>query len=479
MKELFIDRDKEILRIAVKNKGKLEKLYIEEEEKEPIQGEIYKGIVRKVIPNLKSAFVDIGFKKNAYMYIDNKFNNSGIKNGDEVIVEVLKEGTREKGPKVTTMISIQGKYVVLDTSLDRIKFSSKIDTEIDKDSIVKEIVKPKDIGVIIRTKALESSVSDINKEIGILYDIYSDILKKGQFSLKPSKIYDGGGTIGKVLRNILEEDVKIILNDKKDYDNVIEMNLSKNCDFCDINYYEENIPMFEKYGIESEILKLRNKKVKLPCGGDIVIEKTEAMTVIDVNTGKNVKGKNVEKAIFDTNVEAAKEIGRQILLRNISGIVAIDFINMTSKKYKKIVIDILRDYLKEDNSKFSIVDFNELNIVHISRMKKGKSILEYIDERCSVCHGKGSVLKFSYLKMLMKNEITRQMKEYLVKEFHIAVNKSYKDIIEDKKQILIDEYKNIECDIYITYTNEVDTYKVEPIIFENMRKKLEDFKITK
>ena len=175
------------------------------------------------------------------------------------------------------------------------------------------------------------------------------------------------------------------------------------------------------------------------------------MTVKDVNTGKNVKGKNVEKAIFDTNVEAAKEIGRQILLRNISGIVAIDFINMTSKKYKKIVIDILRDYLKEDNSKFSIVDFNELNIVHISRMKKGKSILEYIDERCSVCHGKGSVLKFSYLKMLMKNEITRQMKEYLVKEFHIAVNKSYKDIIEDKKQILIDEYKNRMRYLYYIY----------------------------
>lgn len=479
MKELFIDRDKDILRIAVKNKGKLEKLYIEEEEKEPIQGEIYKGIVRKVIPNLKSAFIDIGFKKNAYMYIDDKFNNNEIRNGDEVIVEILKEGTRDKGPKVTTMISIQGKYIVLDSSLDKVKFSSKIDIEENKDNILEGILKPKDIGVIIRTKAIEVPVSDINEEIGLLYNTYLEILRRGQFSLKPSKIYDGGGTIGKVLRNIVEEDIKIILNNSSDYNKVIEMKFLKKDKKCDIKYYEENIPMFEKYGIESEILKLRNKKVKLPCGGDIVIEKTEAMTVIDVNTGKNIKGKNVDKTIFDTNAEAAKEIVRQIVLRNISGIIAIDFINMNSKIYKNNIIDILKKYLQEDNTKFSIVNFNELNIVHISRMKKGKSILEYIDEKCNTCHGKGTILKFSYLKMLMKNEIVRQMKEYSVREFHVAINKAYKDIIKDKNQLLIDEYRDIECDIYITYTNEIDTYKVEPIIFENMRKKLEEFKITK
>ena len=169
----------------------------------------------------------------------------------------------------------------------------------------------------------------------------------------------------------------------------------------------------------------------------------------------------------------------EILLRNISGIIAIDFINMNSKIYKKNIIDILNKSLQEDNGKYSIVNFNELNIVHISRMKKGKSILEYIDEKCTSCHGKGTILKFSYLKMLMRNEIVRQMKEYSVKEFHIVINKAYKDVIEGKKQLLINEYREIECDIYITYTNEIDTYKIEPIIFENMRKKLEEFKITK
>lgn len=478
MKELFIDRDKDILRIAVKSKGKLEKLYIEEEEKEPIQGEIYKGIVRKVIPNLKSAFIDIGFKKNAYMYIDEKFNNNKIKNGDEVIVEILKEGTGDKGPKVTTMISIQGKYVVLDSSLDKIRFSSKIDSEKNKDNIVQGILKPKDIGIILRTRSIEVPIDEINEEIDLLYNTYLDILKKGRFTLKPSKIYDGGGTIGKVLRNIEEEDLKIILNSRDDYNKVIEMKyLKKNRNFS-INYYEEIIPIFENYGIENEILKLRNKKVKLPCGGDIVIERTEAMTVIDVNTGKNIKGKSVETTILDTNVEAAKEIARQILLRNISGIIAIDFINMNSKSYQNKVIDILKQYLQEDNAKFSILNFNELNIVHISRMKKGKSILEYIDKKCVTCHGKGTILKFSYLKLLMKNEIIRQIKEYSVREFHIIANKVYEDVIREKRELLVSEYEKIGCDVYITYTNEIDTYKIEPIIFENMRKKLEEFKIT-
>ena len=478
MKELFIDRDKDILRIAVKSKGKLEKLYIEEEEKEPIQGEIYKGIVRKVIPNLKSAFIDIGFKKNAYMYIDEKFNNNKIKNGDEVIVEILKEGTGDKGPKVTTMISIQGKYVVLDSSLDKIRFSSKIDSEKNKDNIVQGILKPKDIGIILRTRSIEVPIDEINEEIDLLYNTYLDILKKGRFTLKPSKIYDGGGTIGKVLRNIEEEDLKIILNSRDDYNKVIEMKyLKKNRNFS-INYYEEIIPIFENYGIENEILKLRNKKVKLPCGGDIVIERTEAMTVIDVNTGKNIKGKSVETTILDTNVEAAKEIARQILLRNISGIIAIDFINMNSKSYQNKVIDILKQYLQEDNAKFSILNFNELNIVHISRMKKGKSILEYIDKKCVTCHGKGTILKFSYLKLLMKNEIVRQIKEYSVREFHIIANKVYEDVIREKRELLVSEYEKIGCDVYITYTNEIDTYKIEPIIFENMRKKLEEFKIT-
>lgn len=478
MKEIFIERQRENVRIVLREDNHIKELFIEEDNKSPQVGEIYVGMVKNIIPAIKSAFVDIGWNKNAYLYLDKKFNNTHIKKGDYILVEVVKEDLNKKGPKVTNAITIPGRYTVLQILNNEITFSHKIKDEKIRTEIQNNIVKPKDVGILIRTEAINTSIENINDEIRRLSDVYSSLIEKSKYKMNTGLLFQNGGTVGKILRDKLNDNIsKIYLNCREDYVYVSKFLKEYGENNIKLDIYEGERNLLDYYAIEKEILSLRNKKVYLNCGGYIIIDKTEAMYVVDVNSGKNVKGNSMEKTIFTTNMEAADEICNQIILRNLNGIIVIDFIDMNNENLKEKVLDKLKQGLKRDKNKSVVYPFTELNLVQIARKRQGKTIYDYIEQPCKCCSGKGSIVSFSYMKLLIRNEIINILNMREIKDIYIELNKRYKDYIDKNRIQFISEVEALEKNIYINYIDAENQYKVEPLIFKNQIKDVEDLKI--
>lgn len=469
MKEIFIERRKEILRVAIKNNGSLTDCFIEEERHGPYPGQIYKAVVKNIIPALKSAFLDIGFEKNAYLYLEGKFEKRNIKKGQELIVEVVKEELGQKGAKVTSAFSIPGRYCVLLTDNCDVSFSSKItDKEYIRD-IREGIRKPSEIGVKIRTAAERVSLDEINYEIDKLYSQYKRIVEEGSYRIKPGLLYNGGGTLGKVLRDNLDSLVsKIIVDSQEDFLAVQEYIMDKKDISLEVELYEVHRSLFDFYGIEKEIALLKNERVNLSCGGHIVIQNTEAMTVIDVNSGKNVGSNLRELTAFQTNVEAAKVAARQIRLRNLSGIIVIDFIDMNQEKYKNKVLDELYKAFEDDKNKTIIYPFTQLGLVQIARRRRSLPIESYILEDCRQCKGRGKKLKFSYICMLIRNEIQKVDNESKIKDIFIQLSSYYKRFVEADAEAFLSSIEAEGKRIYLKFVDEeLENFKVEPMIFKS------------
>lgn len=370
MKEIFVERRNNILRIAIRNKGILKECIVEEENKGPLIGEIYKGRVKNIIPATNSIFVDIGLDKEAYLYYSNELKESGIKKGDEIIVEVIKELLNDKGPKVTTKFSIPSKYIVLESCGEGMEFSKRFKDEVKEELIRAELDEIPGVKLIMRTESANVSIEELKVEKNLLLKEYEEIMRRMKFSTNLGKLYGDNLALNKVLRDkVGTEPIKIVLDDVDDFE--FAKNYLKDQENITIKIFNDTRGLFDTYGIEKELLKLRHNKVALHCGGSIVIDKTEAMYVVDVNTGKNIKERNFEKTILETNLEAAKEIGRQILLRNMSGIIVIDFIDLRDKSHKSLVLKELKEALKEDGGNVKIFPFTELNLVQIARKRRG------------------------------------------------------------------------------------------------------------
>lgn len=479
MEEIFIERQKNILRIALRENNELKECFIEEESIEPCPGQIYKGVVKNIVPGIKCAFLDIGFEKNAYMYLHEKFGNAHLKNGDEVLVEVMREPILEKGAKVTSQISVPGRYVVIVTYNNYINFSKKIeDNDNFTEYIVENIVKPNEIGVMIRTNALNAEIEDINKEIEELYEIYKRINKEGTYSIKPKLLYNGGGSLGRILIDILSENTeKVLVNEKEDYEYIKEFIKNKSDLNISVELYSEKQNLFSYYNIEKEILSLRNSKVVLPSGGNIIIEKTEAMYVIDVNSAKNTKQSSIDKTALITNIEAAEEIARQIMIRNLSGIIVIDFIDINNTENKKKIMHALKEGFKDDKKKTVIYPFTKLNLVQIARKRRGKSIYDFIEDDCTLCKGKGKRINLSYLNSLIRNEIIKISSTYEINDIYIEIDGIYeKDILGDVIAFISD-IDALDKKIYVNFMENLEYFKVEPLLFNSQINKFEKLKI--
>ncbi len=478
MKEIYIERQENLLRAAVFENGKLIECLIEGNSREPEPGQIYKGIVKNIVPAIKCAFIDIGYEKNCYMYLDRKFNNLKIKKNDEVMVEILKESVGEKGPKVTNAITIPGRYVVLETLNKDISFSKKIVDEGFKSSVREAIVKPEDIGVTIRTNAAKLSVEMINNEIKELVEIYSEIKRKSQYLIKTNLLYNGEGIIKKLIRDIVNEETERIIVDNKEDFNYLKKFLELAAELnCKLEFYNESRTLFGSTGIDKEILGLRNREVLLKEGGHLVIDKTEAMYVIDVNSGKSIKGSTIEKTALNTNLKAAEEIGRQVRLRNLSGIIVVDFIDMNNSEHKNKVMSTLKAAFKNDKSKVSLYPFTQLNLVQIARERRGKPLSEYLEEKCSSCKGKGKILSLWYLEGLIRNEIIKIAREYECKNIYLELDIVHKnDILRDVSKF-IEHIGGNDNNIYAKFVEETDYCKIEPLIFPNHIENMQKYKI--
>ncbi|WP_297418676.1 Rne/Rng family ribonuclease [Clostridium sp.] len=477
MKEIFIERREKILRIAVKSNRELIESIVEENKDEPIIGEIYKGRIKNILPAINSIFVELGLDKEGYMYYSDELKAKGVKKGDDILVEVIKEPLNDKGAKLSAKVSIPGKYVVLNCYEEGIGFSKRIEDKEKKNQILANIEPLKDAGVTVRTEGANVDIDVLKKEIAKLYDVFQDIDRKMKHSLGLKKLYGEDLTLSKLLMNSFgEEAIKIYVDNEMDYEKVVRF--IKDEGNIKVEKYEGYRKLFDFYGIEKELLKLRHNKVNLPCGGYIIIDRTEAMHVIDVNSGKNIKERSFNKTILETNLEAAKEIGKQIRLRNLSGIIVIDFIDMRDKTQKDIIMDALKESLKQDKGNIKIFPFTQLDLVQIARKRQGKSIYEYMEEECTLCKGRGIILKLSYIEGLIKNEIIRMQEENSINCFHIEVDSVYKDKIKDNIFDFIKEIDALDKEIYLNYVDNIEGYKIEPLIFQAQKDNLKDYKVT-
>lgn len=476
MRDICIERSENLLRVAVRENGFIEECFIEEKTTEPTVGEIYKARVKNIVPGINSIFLDMGLEKEGYMYYSEELKSINIKKGDELLVEVLKEPLGEKGAKVTHKVSIPGKYIVLSKGKTGINFSKRINDDVKKKLILAELEEIEDVSITIRTEGANVPIELLKNEVNRIKDIYNELLRKLNYSNVCERVFGKKAALSKVLiDNIAKDNLRIYVNNPND-EEFIKRFLDKE-ENIEIVKYDGLRTLFDYLDIEKEILKLRHNKITLQCGGNIVIEKTEAMYVIDVNSGKNIKEKNLQKTVLTTNIEAAREIGKQIMLRNLSGIIVIDFIDLRDKNDRYKVMKELKNSLSKDGGNSKIFPFTELDLVQISRKRRGKSIYDSIEEKCSQCNGQGKVLRLSYVEQLIKNEILRSLEENTINSFYIEIDSTYKERVSGDIVKFLKNIDGLDKEIYLNYVDGIDGFKVEPIIFLNQKENLKNYLI--
>ena len=387
MQEIIINQDKQKTKIiAIVENGILVEKYIEKENKNRLEGNIYLGKVENVLQGMQAAFVNIGEGKNTFIHLrdllpkvditkqemqdTSKINiKEVIKQGEYILVQVKRDSANQKGPRVSTHISLVGRYIVLMPETQIITVSQKIESKQSVEKLKEEVksILPENYGAIIRTSAQEKSKEILEKDISRLLKRWENINKKAQNISTPTTLEKNNGIIRKILTDIIDKGIsKITVNNKKMLKEIEEiLNEFENKDVELILEEKENI--LNKYDIDKQIEKCESRKVWLKCGGFITIDKTEALTAIDVNSGKYTGKDNLEQTVLTVNKEASKEIAKQLKLRDIGGIIVIDYIDMQSKESKKQIIEELKENLKQDRSKTQILEFTKLNLLEMTR----------------------------------------------------------------------------------------------------------------
>ena len=388
MLELIINKNKENKIITLVENGKLLEVYEENNQDSRNEGNIYIGVVKDIVKGMQSAFVDIGTEKNSLIHlkdilpkIDQKketkdFSKIDIKDvvkpNDKLMVQIKKDSNEKKGARVSTHINLPSKYIVLMPNTDIITISQKIESQKEQERLFK-IVKanlPQNMGAIIRTSAQDKSEEDIIKDVKHSINKWNTILKtKNKLEPQaPQKIYESQSIEEKIIIDTFNKNLKkIIVNDKKEYKKMVELQ-KENDDYNQIEIaLEEKENILQIYDLEKQIAKTKERKVWLNCGGFITIDKTEALTAIDVNTGKYTGSKSLEETVYKVNKEATTEIAKQLKLRDIGGIIIIDYIDMNSEANKQKIEELLKEELKKDRAKTQVEGFTKLDLMELTR----------------------------------------------------------------------------------------------------------------
>jgi ribonuclease G len=422
--EILINVTREETRVALLEGGQVLEFYIERKHDASLVGNIYKGRVLKILPGMQSAFVDIGLEKAAFLYVTDiradieeyaplveeeddaleLVSKRGrtdltieevIQEGQEILVQVSKDPIGSKGARLTSYVTLPGRYLVLMPNVEHIGISRRISDEVERirlKSIVGDM-KPKGYGLIIRTASEGSTEEDIKKDLEFLLLLWETIMKKKDKITATSLLYSDLDLVFRSVRDLMSTDVKrLVIDSEEEYEKLkdfVRTNFEKLLD--KIELFEGTELIFEAYGIELDLSRALGRKVWLKSGGYIVIDQTEAMTVIDVNTGKFVGKEELEDTIFKTNIEAVKEIAYQIRLRNLGGIIIVDFIDMERLENRDRVFNAFVEAMKRDRAKNTISHISELGLIQMTRKRVRESLGRTLCEPCPYCEGKGFV----------------------------------------------------------------------------------------
>ena len=383
MIELIVNKNKEEKIIAIIENGKLVEIYEENEQshKARNEGNIYLGIVKDIVPGMQAAFVDIGTEKNSFIHvkdvvpqvdekvekrIDTKIKDA-IKAGEKILVQIQKDSNDKKGARTSTHIKLTGKYVVLMPNTNIVTISQKIENESEKERLLKILRKllPENTGVIVRTAAVKKNEEELKEDLEQLLSKWKKIKEK--FDNAPSKsqlLYKSPSILEKIILDLPENRIeKIMVNDKDEYREISEM-LKEMDEKIKVEIHEN---ILEKYELEKQIEKSKQRKVWLNCGGFITIDQTEALIAIDVNSGKFTGKSTLEETVYKVNYEATIEIAKQLRLRDIGGIIIIDYIDMQKEENKNKIEKLLKESLKQDRAKTQVEGFTKLNLMELTR----------------------------------------------------------------------------------------------------------------
>ncbi|BBA85320.1 ribonuclease E [endosymbiont of Sipalinus gigas] len=504
MRKMLVNaRHKEELRVAIiDNENLLYDLYIENMNYEQKKSNIYKGKIVKIEPSLNAAFVDYGCEKNGFLSIK-EINDSffikkkldikvGIKDilkeNQEIMVQVNKEERGKKGAYLSTFISLAGSYLILmPNNPNVLGISRRIKKELKfklKDLISKLII-PENMGIIIRTSGINKSLDDLQTDLNMKLDHWNIISKIYKEKNNPSIIYNENNIVIKIFRDYLNNDIDEIIIDELE---ILELSkeylkfLGRNDFIKKLKLHVNNIPLFYKFNIESQIKTIFKKKVNLPSGGSIIIDSTEALTSIDINSSKYTKGINIEETALNTNIEAAKEIVRQIKFRDLGGLIVIDFIDMLKEKNKKDIENLINKLVLEDRSKVQVGVISKFGLLELSRQRINNSINEFNNYICPRCEGIGYIKTNKNLTIYILRIIEEKILNKDVKEIHIIVPVIIGTYLLNEKRNIINEleYKNLKK-IVIIPSEQIKTPNYTINTFNNINNTIDYslFKINK
>ncbi len=460
---------KEECRVAVVDNGVLEELYVERASLNAHVGNIYKGRVVNIESGIQAAFIDLGIEKNGFLHISDLhpryFPGSGgqaenigrrkalkerppiqncLRKGKEIVVQVTKEGIKTKGPTLSTYLALPGKYLVMMPWMKKHGVSHKIEDEEERKrlrEILDQCKPPKGQGFIIRTAGQRCSKRDVQNDLNYLSRLWRAIEKRIEKEKAPGELYQESDLVIRAIRDVFNSKIKNIVCDSeavckkiKDFLSIVSPRLKRR-----VIYYSGKVPLFHKYKIEEEISKIQSRTVQLKTGGSIVIEQTEALVAIDVNSGRYRQQKNAEQTAFESNMEAASEIARQLRLRDLGGLIICDFIDMRNAKNRKAVERAFRAAMKSDRARSKVLGISRFGVVEMTRQRMRPSLQSSIYLVCPHCGGAGFIKSHESQAIEIIRLLNLSTSRDEIKRIELSVSHEVADYLQNQKRRLVNE----------------------------------------
>ena len=461
-KRIIVNVIPEEIRMALSEDGRLLEVAVERTESDYMVGNIYKGRVENVLPGMQAAFINIGIGKNAFLYAGDIFPHKSFQRlveednltvGAEIMIEIVKDAMGTKGPRATTHFSIPGRYVVVMPSVDYVGVSRRIESGEERARLrgLAEKIRPKGMGVIVRTVAEGHSEEELARDFQYLSNLWNALTVKAKRAKAPFLLYRDADLVVRIIRDHVKDDVdEVFIDNAEAHARMVELAKFISPDLVKkIHLYKAKTEIFTHYGIEEEWNRLADRRVDLKCGGYLIIDKTEALTVIDVNTGRFIGHSNLADTVFHTNMEAAAEIARQLRLRDIGGIIVADFIDMQKEGHKKAILVELENCLKADNTKTNVLGLTELGLVEMTRKKTRQTYEGALYESCPCCGGRGTIQSSDTLVISIRRQLRRIASKRPGADLVVQLHPRIAEQFGDKKTVMA-----LEQELGITLTLE-------------------------
>ncbi|WP_295624590.1 ribonuclease G [uncultured Nitrosomonas sp.] len=474
--EILVNITPQETRVAILEQGVTQELHIERTSGRGIVGNIYNGRVSRVLPGMQSAFVDIGLDRAAFLHVadirDSRSEDDALRpiekllhEGNSILVQVIKDAISTKGARLSTQISLAGRLLVYLPQESHIGISQRIEDDSERELLREKLqqILPEDEkgGYIIRTMAETADENDLRADLEYLHRLWRDIQQKSVTILAPVLLYQDLDLSHRVLRDFIDEDtVRILVDSRENYQRLVKFAQSyMTCIAERITLYTGDRPLFDLCAVEDEIERSLANRVNLKSGGYLIIDQTEALTTMDVNTGGFIGVRNFDDTVFKTNLEAAQVIARQLRMRNLGGIIIIDFIDMESEDHRNAVLSEFNKALIKDRTRITVSGFSSLGLVEMTRKRTRESLTQVLCETCPTCQGRGEVRTAQTICYEILRELLRESRQFNANEFRILASQQVIDLFLDEESQSLAQLgdfiaKPISLQIEESYTQE-------------------------